>query len=113
MTFQPAADLDEVTADRPLAAVVDGIRVAIVLDRGQYYAIDDECSHGAVALSEGDVSEGAIECYLHGSVFDLKTGRPRSLPATEAVAVYPCRVAASTIEVDIDNPITYEASQES
>ena len=55
-------------------------------------------------LSEGDVEEfkGAptIECWLHGSCFDLRTGEPTNLPATEPVAVYPVRVEGEDVYVD-------------
>lgn len=106
MTFQAVADVDEVTADRPLAVDIDDeLAIAIVLHRGEYFAITDECSHGKVPLSEGEVADGTIECYLHGSVFSLLTGRPLCLPATEPVRVFPCRVEGNAIEVDIDNPI--------
>ncbi len=113
MSFQSVADVSEVTADRPLAVEVGDLDVAIVLHEGEYFALVDECTHGAVPLSEGDVEDGAIECYLHGSVFDLRTGRPRCLPATAPVRVFPCRVDGSSIEVDIDNPINEQAIQES
>lgn len=112
MSFRTVADVSEVTADRPLAVEIDDLDVAIVLHEGDYFALVDECTHGAVPLSEGDVEDGAIECYLHGSVFDLRTGVPRCLPATEPVRVFPCRVDGTSIEVDIDNPIN-PATQES
>ena len=56
-------------------------------------------------LSEGDVEEfhGAptIECWLHGSCFDLRTGEPTNLPATEPVSVYPVRVEGEDVYVDV------------
>ncbi len=110
MSFQSVADVSDVTADRPLAVEVGDLDLAIVLHEGEYFALVDECTHGAVPLSEGDVEDGAIECYLHGSVFDLRTGKPRCLPATTPVLVFPCRVDGSSIEVDIDNPITQPAT---
>ena len=113
MSFQAVADVSEVTADRPLAVEVDDVDVVIVLHEGEYFALVDECTHGRVALSEGDVEDGAIECYLHGSVFDLRTGVPRCLPAPEPVRVFPCRVDGTSIEVDIDNPINSQETQES
>ena len=120
MSFQAVADVSEVTADRPLAVEVPstvpgqlGLDLAIVLHEGEYFALVDECTHGAGPLSEGDVEDGAIECYLHGSVFDLRTGVPRCLPATQPVRVFPCRVDGTSIEVDIDNPINQQAQQES
>ena len=64
------------------------------------HAIYDVCSHAEVALSEGEVEDGAVECWLHGSRFDLRTGKPIGLPATEAVPVY---------ETNIDNGDVYVA----
>jgi 3-phenylpropionate/trans-cinnamate dioxygenase ferredoxin subunit len=59
-----------------------------------------------VPLSEGDVEEfkGAptIECWLHGSCFDLRTGEPTNLPATEPVDVYPVRVEGEDVYVDTE-----------
>ena len=53
-----------------------------------------------MALSEGDVADCQIECWLHGSRFDLRTGKPTGLPATEPVAVFPVEVRDDGIYVD-------------
>ncbi|WP_029431834.1 non-heme iron oxygenase ferredoxin subunit [Blastococcus sp. URHD0036] len=83
--------------------------IAVVRFEGEVFAIEDVCSHAEVALSEGDVEEfkGAptIECWLHGSCFDLTSGRPTNLPATEPVPVYPVRVDGDDVFVDVDTPI--------
>jgi 3-phenylpropionate/trans-cinnamate dioxygenase ferredoxin component len=105
MTFVPACSIDDVKPESAYAAEVDGVEVAIVHSGGAYYAIADECSHAAIPLSEGDVGDGEIECYLHGSRFDLRTGEPLGLPATEPVAVYPCQVSGSDVLVDISAPL--------
>ena len=71
--------------------------MAVVRDGDDWYAIDDECSHAAIPLSEGDVEGCEIECWLHGSRFDLRTGKPTGLPATEPVADLPrARSTATT-----------------
>ncbi|HJE50555.1 MAG TPA: non-heme iron oxygenase ferredoxin subunit, partial [Tessaracoccus flavescens] len=86
MSFVAVAKLDELAADKPLAVDVDDdLTVALVLHGDKVFAIEDECSHGNVPLSEGDVEDESIECYLHGSRFDLNTGKPLSLPATAPV----------------------------
>jgi 3-phenylpropionate/trans-cinnamate dioxygenase ferredoxin subunit len=90
---------------------IEGDREAIAVVRfeGEVFAIEDLCSHAEVPLSEGDVEEykGAptIECWLHGSCFDLTSGRPTNLPATEPVPVYPVRVDGDDVFVDVDTPI--------
>ncbi len=61
-------------------------------DGDEVFAIQDQCSHAAVALSEGEVDDCTVECWLHGSRFDLRTGKPTGLPATEPVATFPVDV---------------------
>ncbi|HEY5848644.1 MAG TPA: non-heme iron oxygenase ferredoxin subunit [Microlunatus sp.] len=105
MSFLPACSVAEVAPETALAVEVDGTDLAIVNSGGTFYAIADECSHAAIPLSEGDVEDGEIECYFHGSRFDLRTGRPLGLPATQPVAVYACRVDDDTVVVDVSGPL--------
>ena len=93
-----AADLVE---DTPLGVVVEGIPVCLVRTGGEVFAVHDECTHEAVRLSEGDVVDGVIECWRHGSSFDLRTGAVLNLPAVRPVAVYPVREVAHDVEVDV------------
>ncbi|MFV0253901.1 MAG: non-heme iron oxygenase ferredoxin subunit [Beutenbergiaceae bacterium] len=84
----------------------DGTLVEVALvhaDDGQYYAIGDVCSHGQVSLSEGEVDGLTLECWLHGSCFDLRTGAPTSLPATKPVPTYPVTYDGDSVLVDVDN----------
>jgi 3-phenylpropionate/trans-cinnamate dioxygenase ferredoxin component len=81
------------------------LELAIVHSNGAFYAITDECSHASIPLSEGDVGDGEVECYLHGSRFDLRTGEPIGLPATEPVPIYRCIVEGSDVLVDVAAPI--------
>jgi 3-phenylpropionate/trans-cinnamate dioxygenase ferredoxin component len=69
---------------------IDGRPVAIFNVDGEFHALDDTCSHAEASLSDGDLDPDAcsIECPLHGSMFDLRTGEPLSLPAVEPVAVH-------------------------
>ncbi len=62
--------------------------------------LQDVCSHAEVALSEGEVADGTVECWLHGSCFDLRTGKPTHLPATEPVATFAVEVRAGDVYVD-------------
>ena len=112
MSFITVATVDELTDDLPLAVDAGEFDVAIVLDKGEYYAIKDECSHANVPLSEGDVEDVdgrcTIECYLHGSRFDLATGAAINLPATKPVPVYPVRIVGNDVQIDVDNPLNNE-----
>jgi 3-phenylpropionate/trans-cinnamate dioxygenase ferredoxin component len=69
---------------------------------GEVFAIQDVCSHADVALSEGDIEGTTIECWLHGSRFDLSTGRALSRPATQPVDVYPVRIHGDDVLVRLD-----------
>jgi 3-phenylpropionate/trans-cinnamate dioxygenase ferredoxin subunit len=100
--FVRACAVADVAPGSALAVEVDGTEVAIVHSGDRFYAIADECSHASVPLSEGDVDGCTLECYLHGALFDLRTGEPLGLPATEPVPVYRCRVAGDDVLVDLN-----------
>jgi len=108
MTFAKACLLTELTVGEPLAVTVDAVDVAVVRDGDEVYAIQDECSHANIQLSEGDVDGCLIECWLHGSTFDLRTGKPTTLPAFQPVPVYPVRVDGDDVLVDVENPLNQE-----
>jgi 3-phenylpropionate/trans-cinnamate dioxygenase ferredoxin subunit len=105
MSFVRACAAADVAPESAIAVEVGDHDLAIVNSGGRFYAIADECSHASIPLSEGDVGDGEIECYLHGSRFDLRTGEPLGLPATEPVAVYPCRVEGDDVLVDPSGPL--------
>lgn len=83
------ADLGE---GQPVHADIGQCPVCLVRAGGAVYALRDECTHQAVPLPDGEVTGGAIECWLHGSRFDLATGRALSPPATRPVTVFAVRV---------------------
>ncbi|MCZ3386353.1 MAG: Rieske 2Fe-2S domain-containing protein, partial [Actinomycetia bacterium] len=69
--FAAVCALTELADGEPRKAVADGTTIAVVLTEGEVYAINDICSHGQVSLAEGEVDGCALECWLHGSQFDL------------------------------------------
>jgi 3-phenylpropionate/trans-cinnamate dioxygenase ferredoxin subunit len=86
--------------------VVESIEIALAnLGDGVFLAVDDICSHAEASLSEGevDVDDETIECPRHGSTFDLRTGRPRTLPATLPVVTYPVKVEGDTILIELED----------
>jgi 3-phenylpropionate/trans-cinnamate dioxygenase ferredoxin component len=80
------------------------VAVANLGDKG-FRAVDAICSHAHYFLDEGevDVDEGTIECPKHGSTFDLETGRPRSLPATVPVDVYPVKLENDDVMIEVND----------
>jgi 3-phenylpropionate/trans-cinnamate dioxygenase ferredoxin subunit len=97
--FAAVCALTDLVEGEPRQETVDGVTIALIHTEGEVFAINDICSHGQVSLAEGEVEGCAIECWLHGSQFDLRTGRPLSLPATDPVPVYPVKVEDGTVLV--------------
>ncbi|WP_329130633.1 non-heme iron oxygenase ferredoxin subunit [Streptomyces sp. NBC_01476] len=92
------SDLDE---DTPRRVELGGVPVSVVRTCGEVFAINDICSHANVSLSEGEVEDCQIECWLHGSSFDLRTGKPSGLPATRPVPVYPVKIVGDDVLVSV------------
>jgi 3-phenylpropionate/trans-cinnamate dioxygenase ferredoxin component len=97
--FRRACAVDEVPTNGAVHVDLGDIPVAVVNSDGDFYAIYDVCSHEEVPLSEGDIEGTTIECWLHGSCFDLATGRPTGLPATKPVPVYPVKIDGGDVFV--------------
>jgi len=99
--FSRACALSDLDATNPLAVDVAGVSVALVKTGGEVFAIYDECSHAEVPLSEGEIDGCTLECWLHGSRFDLRTGEPTGPPATVPVPVYPVRIDGDDVLVSV------------
>jgi 3-phenylpropionate/trans-cinnamate dioxygenase ferredoxin subunit len=98
-----ACSLSDVPEEGALRVNLDGKPICIARSQGEVFAISDICSHADVSLSEGDVEDGTIECWLHGSRFDLRTGAPTGLPATKPVATYPVTVEGDDVLVKLES----------
>ena len=70
---------------------------------GEYHALEDRCSHDDGPLCEGDFDcdDGVAICPRHGANIDIRTGIPRTLPATQPVATFPVRVEDGMVKVDV------------
>ena len=97
--FVFACSLKDVPEDGALGVDVEGTPVAVVQAEGEVYALHDVCSHAEVPLSEGEVYDHTLECWLHGSCFDVRTGKPTGPPATEPVPVYPVKTEGDDVYV--------------
>ncbi len=84
--------LADLRDSQPRRIVVDGVQLALVRVGDEVFAVNDVCSHAEVSLSEGEVSGCTIECWLHGSRFDLRTGEPSGPPAFEPITTYPVQI---------------------
>lgn len=82
---------------------VDDTLVVLIHAGGQFFCLDDVCTHDGGPLGEGELSENAIACPRHGAKFDLKTGKPLSMPATEATRIHDVKVENGDVFVRIND----------
>lgn len=99
MPFIKVATVGQLAPGKAIRIEIDDEPIAIFNVDGDLYAIGDTCSHEEASLAEGDVYGTCVECPLHGAEFDLKTGRPRTLPAVTPVATYAVKVEGDDILV--------------
>lgn len=95
------AELPEASALRVELAEID---VAVVRVGDEIFAIEDVCSHAEVPLSEGEIDGCTIECSLHGSRFDLRSGKPTGPPATRPVPIFETSVIDGAVFADLTTP---------
>ena len=109
MAFERACALDDVPHDEALKVTMGRYDLAVARCDDEVFVLQDLCSHAAVALTEGEVANCQIECWLHGSMFDLRSGKPTNLPATEPVSTFPVEVRDSAdgrdVWIDIDTTL--------
>jgi len=92
------ADLPE---QGTFAVELGGVPLVIVRSQGEVFALDEFCTHEDVSLADGEVYDHTVECWLHGSCFDLRTGKPTGPPASKALATYPVRIEGDDIYVSL------------
>jgi 3-phenylpropionate/trans-cinnamate dioxygenase ferredoxin component len=98
--FIRVCTLDELPASGAVPAELDGRRVSIVrTGEREVHCVDDTCTHANVSLSEGDLDGCTLECWLHGSRFDVLTGEPSGPPATVPIAVHTVKIDGDDVYV--------------
>ena len=102
--FVRVCALDELPSVGAAAADIEGRIVAIVRTAdGDVHAVDDTCSHANVSLSEGELDGCTLECWLHGSRFDIRTGDPSGPPATAPIAVHTVKIEGDDVYVALND----------
>ena len=104
------AELGAIPDGRGVRVEVPGHRIAVFRIGAEVYAIGDRCSHAEASLAEGELFDYDVECPRHGSEFDVRTGEPRSLPATRPVPVYDVIVLDGVVFVDVDEVVREESA---
>ena len=107
-TWVEVGRIEDVPPGHAARVEIDDVPVAIFNIDGEFFCVDDTCTHAEASLSDGDldISRCAIECPLHGSAFDLRTGDPLSLPAVEPVHVHHIDTSDGFIRVALNEDMT-------
>lgn len=95
-------ELEKLPRDRGVRVTIGDNRIAMFRIDDDVYAIADRCSHAEASLAEGEVWDTSVECPRHGSEFDLRTGEPGALPATQPVPVYEVSVENGTVYIELE-----------
>lgn len=97
-----AARAEEVPQGYAKVVEVDGQRLALCNVEGEYYCIDDVCTHDGGPLGEGELYDNQIECPRHGALFDVTTGQALTLPAVTPVDTHEVRLEGDEVQVRVD-----------
>ncbi|HEX3962383.1 MAG TPA: non-heme iron oxygenase ferredoxin subunit [Trebonia sp.] len=99
MSFIKVCPLAEIPVDGAISVQINGTQMTLVRTSENVYAVSDLCSHAQISLAQGEVYGTTIECWMHGSCFDLLTGKPTNPPATDPIATYPVKVEGGDVHV--------------
>jgi len=101
--FVEVARVDDVPPGTATVVEAGGVQLALINVNGTFYAVDNECPHRGGFLGEGEINpdwdEWALECPLHGSVFDVRSGEVLNPPAAEPVRTYPVEIDSGVVKV--------------
>ena len=86
---------------KPVRIEKNGESICVARIGDEVFAIDDTCSHSDASLSEGEISDFKIECWLHGAEFDLRTGQALTPPAVSPVKTYQVSVDGDSVTVEM------------
>jgi 3-phenylpropionate/trans-cinnamate dioxygenase ferredoxin component len=93
--------LAQLAENKPVRIEKNGETICVTKIGNEIFAIDDTCSHSEASLSEGEVSDFKIECWLHGAEFDLRTGEALTPPAVAPIKTYPVIVDGDSVTVEM------------
>ena len=88
-------------AGKPVRIEKNGESICVTRVGDQVFAVNDVCSHSDASLSEGDVTDFKIECWLHGAEFDLRTGEALTPPAVAPIKTYSVTVDGDSVKVEM------------
>ena len=101
MAFERICSVSEVTPGTAKVYEVGDRTIAVCNVGGQFFAVDDVCTHDEGSLEQGDLEGFEIECPRHGARFDVRTGAATVLPAVLPIETFGIRVQGEDVEIDV------------
>jgi 3-phenylpropionate/trans-cinnamate dioxygenase ferredoxin subunit len=101
--WQSVAQVSDIPPERLVVFEVGDHEVAVCNVDGEFYAIDDLCTHDGGSLDQGELEGEEVECPRHGARFDVRTGAATQLPAFEPVETHPVRLEGDTVQVGVEH----------
>ena len=103
LVYTPIARTSEVDPDYALQVQVEGRSpLAVVCLNGEYFVMDDTCTHGDASMADGEIVGCEIECPFHAGRFDIRTGAATTYPCTKALMIYPVKVENDQVFAALD-----------
>jgi 3-phenylpropionate/trans-cinnamate dioxygenase ferredoxin subunit len=99
--FVRACSLADLPEQGTFGVELSGTPLVIVRSEGEVYALDEFCTHEEVSLVDGEIYDRTVECWLHGSCFDLSSGKPTGPPATKPLSTYQVRIDGDDVYVAV------------
>ena len=93
--------LSSLQAGKPVRIEKNGESICVARVGDQVFAVNDVCGHSDASLSEGDITDFKIECWLHGAEFDLRTGEALTPPAVAPIKTYSVTVDGDSVTVEM------------
>lgn len=101
MAWQEVAKADELQVGQMKRLAIAGKKLLLANAEGRHFCIDEMCSHEDYSLWFGCIKGQSIKCSLHGSYFDLASGKPHNEPADCPLKTYPCKVEQGAVWVEV------------
>ncbi len=97
--FVRACALDDVPDQGTFGVELNGVPLVIIRTGSEVFALDEFCTHEEVSLVDGDIYDHTVECWLHGSCFDIRSGKPTGPPASKPLSTYQVRIDGDDVYV--------------
>jgi 3-phenylpropionate/trans-cinnamate dioxygenase ferredoxin subunit len=101
MPYTRLIDTTDIPAEKSRRVDLDGKKLLVCHSAGQFFVIENRCSHAEEPLECGRIRNGWVACPVHGARFDLATGAALNPPATSPIATYPSQVVDGWVEADL------------